>query len=268
MRRYSVFHALPLSFFSDDLYRDVARSWRGIGLVYLVLLVALATLVVAIRMQIGLDRWVQGEARGLVEQVPRIVIRHRVVEVDAPMPYTIHDPKTGTPLAIIDTTGQVASLEGQEARVLVTSDQIHYRRSAAETRVFQLSAWKDLTIDSERAGRWLRVLSTWAAPITGIFVFAGLFCFRLLQQLILAVVGLLAARVLSAALDFPALMRLSAVSLTPALLIEPLLDILGVKPRGFGWVWMVLVLVYMTWAVRANRPGPTNAPGPAPATPA
>ena len=268
MRRYSIFHALPLSFFSGELYRDVARSWRGIGMVYLLLLVALVTLVVVIRIQIGTDRWARGEARGLVEQIPHMVIRHRVVEVDAAMPYTIRDPKTGTPVAIIDTTGQIASLDGQEATVLVTADHIMYRKSAAETRVFQLATVKDFTIDPERADRWLRLLATWAAPVAAVFVFGGLFCLRLVQQLMLAVIGLLAASAVRARLDFSALMRLAAVALTPALLIEPLLDILKVKVPGFALIWIVLALAYLMWAVAANRPGPTDAPSPAPATPA
>jgi hypothetical protein len=268
MRRYSIFHALPLSFFSGGLYQDVARSWRGIGLVYLMLLVALATLVVVIRTQIGLDHWVHGEARGLTDQIPRMVIRQRVVEVDAAMPYTIHDTGKGLPIAIIDTTGQITSLDGQVATVLVTADQVMYRKSAAETRVFQLATVKDFTIDSARAGRWLGLLATWAAPVVTVFAFAGLFCFRLVQQLLLAVIGLLAARAMRAPLDFSALMRLAAVALTPALLVEPLLDILGVKPRGFGLIWNVLVVAYIMWAVRANRPEPTAAPSASPATPA
>lgn len=268
MRRYSLFHALPLSFFSGELYRDVARSWRGIGMVYLVLLVALATLVVVIRMQVGLGRWAHGEARGLTEQIPRMVIRHRVVEVDAAMPHVIHDLKTGTAVAIIDTTGQVTSLEGQAAFMLVTSTQILYRKSTAETRVFELAAVKDFTIDSARAGRWLGLLATWAAPIAAVFVFAGLFCFRLLQQLMLAAIGLLAARAVRAPLDFSALMRLAAVALTPALLLEPLLDILGVRPPGFGMIWILIVLFYVVWAVRANRPDPTAPATAVPATPA
>jgi uncharacterized protein DUF1189 len=268
MRRYSIFHALPLSFFSGGLYRDVARSWRGIGLVYLMLLVALATLVVVIRMQVGLDRFVHGEARGLVEQIPRIVIRHRVVEVDAVMPYTIHGPKTGTPFAIIDTTGQVTSLDGQEAMLLVTSDHILFRKSTAETRVFQLAGVKDFTIDQARAGHWLGAFATWAPPILAVFIFGGLFCFRLVQQLMLAVIGLLAARAMGAALDFSALMRLAAVALTPALLVEPLLDILKVKLPGFGMLWIILVLVYIVWAVHSNRPDPAATPTAAPASPA
>ena len=254
MRRFSILHAIPLSFFSGDLYRDVARSWRGIGLAYLLLVVALLTVTVVIRMQIALDGFARGEgATGFIEQIPRIVIRHRVVEVDAPMPLVISDSKTGTELAIIDTTGQVTSLDGLEAKVLLTADQVHFRKSVAETRVFALSGVKDFTVDSARAGRWLNTFSTWASPIAAPFVFVGLGCFRLFQQLLLAVVGLLVGRVLGVRIDFSAHMRLAAVALTPALIVEPVLDLLRAKPAGWGMLWIALSIGYMVWAVRANE---------------
>lgn len=266
MRRYLILQAIPLSFFSGDLYRDVARSWRGIGLAYLLLVVSLLTVTVVIRMQIGVDAFARGEARRFVDQVPRIVIRHRVVEVDAPMPLVISDSKTGTEVAIIDTTRQVTSLDGLEARVLMTRDHIYYRKSAAETRMFALSGVKDFTVDSARARRWLGVFSTWSAMIAAPFVFIGLACFRLLQQVLLAAVGLLAGRMVGASLDFSAHMRLAAVALTPALLIEPVLDVLGAKRPWWGLVWIALALAYVVFAVRANGAG--SAETAAPATPA
>ena len=41
MKRYSIFHPLVLSFFSKSLYRDVGKNWRGTGLLYLLLIIAL-----------------------------------------------------------------------------------------------------------------------------------------------------------------------------------------------------------------------------------
>jgi hypothetical protein len=263
MRRYSILQAVPLSFFSGDLYRDVARSWRGIGLAYLVLLVALLTLVVVIRMHLALAGWVNRDAREFVGQVPRIVIRRQVVEVDGAMPLTIRDSRTGAALAIIDTTGAVTSLDGQEARVLMTGDHIFYRKSVAETRVFNLSGVTDFTVDSARAGRWLGIFATWGTPIATPFVFGGLFCFRLLQQLLLALVGLLVGRLARVGLDFSGHMRLAAVALTPALVIEPLLELFGARPSWWGTVWIAVALACMVWAVRANRAAPTETALPA-----
>jgi hypothetical protein len=40
MRRYSIFHPLVLAFYSKPLYQDVGRRWKGTGLGYLLLLLA------------------------------------------------------------------------------------------------------------------------------------------------------------------------------------------------------------------------------------
>jgi Protein of unknown function (DUF1189) len=259
VRRYSIFQAIPFSFFSRDLYREVVQSWRGIGLAYLVLLVTLLTLVVAIRVQIWSGGLAHGEGRAFADQIPRIVIRHRVVEVDRPMPYVIRDPKTGAELVVIDTTGQVVSLDSLQARVLITADHIVYRRSVAETRVFELSAVKDFTLDSTRANHWLRVLSTWAAPVVAPFVFVGSAMVRVIQQLVFAALGLLVGRLARVRFDFSASMRLAAVAMTPALVIEPALEVLKIRPPAWGWLCIAITLAYIVWAVRSSGPDQVSA---------
>lgn len=267
MRRYSIFQALPLSFFSRDLYRDVAATWRGIGIVYLLVLVLLTTLLVVVRVKLAFDGWARGPAAAIAEQVPKIVIRHRVVEVDRPMPVVLTDSASNTELAVIDTTGQVASLDGLEARVLVTATHVIYRKSATETRMFDLRDIKDFTVDSVLAKRWLRLLSAWAAPAILPFVFLGLLFVRFLQQVVLATLGLLVARLVNARLGFEALLRLAAVALTPALLIEPLLEMAKARPPFWGWLWCGLTLGLMVWAVRANGASPEVAGEGTPAPP-
>src|SRR2546426_3324312 len=58
MRRYGILHPLLLSFFSRSLYRDVGRTWKGIGFLYLLLLLALSWVLVTIH----LHRMVSGLA--------------------------------------------------------------------------------------------------------------------------------------------------------------------------------------------------------------
>ena len=43
--RYKLFQPLFLSFYSAALYRDVAKRWRGTGLAYLLMLLALSCLI-------------------------------------------------------------------------------------------------------------------------------------------------------------------------------------------------------------------------------
>lgn len=256
MRRHSILRALPLSFFSRDLYRDVAASWRGIGLAYLALVVALLTLFVVVRMHVAITRWADGRGREFADQVPTIVIRQRVIEVDRPMPYVMVDRVSGKEGVVVDTTGQITSLDGLEASVLVTADRILFRRSAAETRMFSLSGVDSLTLTPALARRWLTLFSTWISPCVAPFVFGGMFAFRLIQVLVFALVGLLVARLARARLDWSQVMRLAVVALTPALILDPMIDLSGIRLPGRSLLWTGIVLAYVVWGVLVNRSGP------------
>jgi hypothetical protein len=254
VRRYPILRAIPLSFFSRALYRDVGGEWRGIGLVYLLLVVAFGTVLALLPMQAGLSLWVRGEGRMLAERVPTVLIRHRVVEVDRPMPYLLRDPRTNAVIAIVDTTGQITSLDTLKASALLTADRLTLRKSAAETRVFDLKAVDRFAISPAEARRWLSLFSTWAMPILAPVVLGGLFVYRLVQVFAFALIGLLMAGAMKLPLDLAPLMRITAVAMTPALIADAALGLSGHKPPGWGWFWTLIVLAYVTWGVFANRP--------------
>ena len=253
MRRYSILRAIPLSFFSSDLYRDVATSWRGIGLVFQLLLAAFLTLLVLVRIYSALNLWVHREGQQLADQVPKIVIRHRVVEVDRAMPYVIRDSDMRHELAIIDTTGRITSLDSLEASVLLTADRVVMRKSSAETRIVSLSGVENFSLSSDRVKHWLKLLSIWGPILAAPFVLGGLFVVRLIQALAFACAGLLVARLAKADLDFDALLRVAAVALTPATFVDTALGLARHKPAGWGVIWITIVFAYLVWGVIANR---------------
>ena len=259
-RRYSILRALPLSFFSRDLYRDVAENWRGAGLTYLLILVALPTALLLIRVQSGLLQWAHGDGLQVVNQIPPIQIEHGVVRVDRPMPVIIKEPGKDVALAIIDTSGSITSLEGSEARVLLTRNLLYLRKSDTETRVFDLSRVESFSMDRDRAVSWLGGLVIWLAVFLAPFILFGLYVFRLMQQLIGSVIGLLVARLSPATLDFRARMRLVAVALTPALLAETALDLVNKRPPVWGLLWTIIAVTYIVLAIRWSGNEPAQAP--------
>src|SRR4030095_1761852 len=103
MRRYSIFHPLVLSFFSKSLYRDVAKNWRGTGLLYLLLILALLWIPSIIKGHLGFTSWGDNDAKGLTQQIPATTITNGHASTNVAQPYFIKDPKTGETLALIDT---------------------------------------------------------------------------------------------------------------------------------------------------------------------
>jgi hypothetical protein len=175
MRRFSSVQALALSFFSRALYRDVANHWKGAGLVHQLLIIGFATIVVAIRMHLGMAHWATRDAPPVIAQIPTIHIVHGEASVNRLTPITIHDPRTGKAIGIIDTSGEVTSLEGTEARVLLTRKQVLVLRRPGFTQVYDLRNINDLTLDRPTLNRWLRMVATWFAALCSPFILAGLY---------------------------------------------------------------------------------------------
>src|ERR1700674_4152768 len=103
MRRFSIFHPLVLSFFSKPLYRDVGKHWRGTGLLYVFVVLAIVWIPTIIKGQLGISKWVDGDSKEITKQIPAITISKGSVSTDVATPYFIKDPKNGTDIAIIDT---------------------------------------------------------------------------------------------------------------------------------------------------------------------
>jgi hypothetical protein len=260
VRRFSNLEALPLSFFSRDLYRDVAGNWKGAGLLYQLMVIALATLVVAIRLHLGIAEFAAHEAPPVIAQVPTIRIVRGEVSVNRLTPVTIRNPKSGKAVAIIDTSGKITSLEGTEARLLLTRNQAIVLRRPGFTQVYDLRNINNLQLDRPTLTRWLGMLAGWFAILCSPFILAGLYFGRLLVLLIGSTVLFLVAKGSNRVLDFAASTRLASVALTPATLLEIALDAIGTKPGFWGFLWLLLAGGYLAFAYRSGR-GEAPAPG-------
>lgn len=256
MRRYSNVLAIVHSFFSGDLYRDVARAWRGVGLLYLLLVTLLCAVPVLISMRYGMARMAREGAAPILAQIPPIVLHDGHLSVRAEMPMVIRGDD-GRAFAILDTTGQFTSLDSTEARVLVTGTRAFLRRRAGVTEVYDLSRVPSFEMDREKAARWVRLFLGWAGVVLSPFLIAAIYLGRLLQVVAFALVGMMLAGALGARLDFAALMRLAAVAFTPVILLDALRQSARIPVPGWWLLSMVLALAWLLFAIRANRePGP------------
>lgn len=260
MRRYSNVQALLFSFLQREVYRDAAGHWRGTGLVYVLVLAAIVAVLAALRIEMSVSRWANRDAPRVIAQLPAITIDHGHVAIDRPSPVVLRDPDTGKPAAIIDTTGTVTSLEGTDAYLLLTRDHLVYRKTAAETRVFDLSRVQHFAVDQARATHWTRLAVVWLPIVVFPFILLFMFVARLFQQLIAALAVLVVGRARSLALDFAACMRLAALAITPATLALDLAGFAGLKVPWSGTLWCLITLAYVVLAIAACRAAPADAP--------
>jgi hypothetical protein len=252
MRRYTVIHPLYLSFFSRSLYKDVAKNWRGLCLLYLLSLLTLCLIPQVMTLQTELSAYLNSEAPKIVRQFPTITIKNGEVSISEPQPYFIRDEKTGRPLMIIDTTGGISTLKGTTASILVTGKSIIVRKDANDTRSFDLSDVGNLTVGKTDIYNLMDALQNWFAVM--IFPFALLisFVFHSAEVLLYAGIGTIFLRLSHSSLPFRALYRLAAISITPAMITGTILFIAGLS-IPYWWLFSFTTsLVYVNFAVRAS----------------
>ncbi len=251
MKKFSIIHIPPLSFFSKELYSDVALNWRGVNFLYLLLLLAVCWIPVIVKINNSASRFVEKDAPLLVQQVPEITITNGEVSINEPQPYYIKSPDSNNVLAIIDTTGTITSLENSGAYCLLTKNAVIIRQSNVETRKYSLSQVKNLVLTSERLMTWIRVfkkvliIALYPAAVLGSFIY------RIIQVLIYGAIGLLFASWCKIKLAYGVLIRLSVVAVTPCIIINTVLLLANVRLPVAALIYFLIAMVYLFFGVKA-----------------
>jgi hypothetical protein len=251
MKRYSIIHVPVLSFFSKDLYRDVALQWKCTGLGYLFLLLVIAWIPVMVGLHVRMSEFVAKDAAKLIAQAPNLTIRDGKASITEPEPYFIKEPGTGEVIAIIDTTGKTTSLEGTTAVVLVTQTEAIVRKNKIETQNFSFHDIKEFHVGPAQVKEWLSTLSRFAAPVLYPLALGGSYVFRIGQALIYAVIGLLFAALCHVRLGYVALLRLAVVAVTPCIIIETILHTAGVSFPFAGLWYFLITMGFLLYGVSA-----------------
>jgi hypothetical protein len=252
MRRYTIIHPLYMSFFSKSLYKDVAKNWRGLCLLYLLSLLALCLIPQVMTLQTDLTDYLNSAAPKIVRQFPTITIKKGEASISELQPYFIRDEKTGRPLMIIDTTGGISSLKGTTASILVTKKSVIVRKDANETRSFDLSDVGNFTVGKTDIYDLMDILQNWFAVM--IFPFALLisFVFHAAEVLVYATIGTLFLRLSRLSLPFRALYRLAVISITPVMITGAVLFTAGLE-IPYWWLFSFMIsLAYLNYALRAS----------------
>jgi hypothetical protein len=245
------------TFYSAALYRDLARRRTGTGLLYLWMLVACVWTIQALRLWFTFQQGLaaDGGLRAFIDQMPAITINQGIVSADVEQPYRWSDPSDPSFVLVIDTTG-ATNVDDLDKGVLLTESQLHVKRSAYETRTFELREVEHFSVDSTRLMGWARPLQVvlMLATAVGMTLVIGLY--RTVLALGLAGYALLLGRAFQVPLDFQAGLRCATAAMTPAILGAFVAGLLGF---GAGCIWMfawgACNLGFTTFAVLANRTG-------------
>ncbi len=251
MKKFSILHVPLLSFFSGELYRDVGLNWKGVGFGYLFLLLAICTVPGMFKIQRGLSHFIEEQAPPFINQVPKITIEKGEVHIDKPQPYYITAPDSNEIVAIIDTTGQIQSLDNTDAFVLLTKTKLISRQSKSESRTYDLTNVQHFVLDQYKITNWLNIGKKLLVPVLYPFVLLGSFIFRIIQSLIYAAIGLLFAAWCKTKLSYPALLRLAVTAVTPCIIVRTVLEYASVKLPLAGLWFFLAAMGFLFYGIKA-----------------
>jgi hypothetical protein len=210
-------------------------------------------------MQSEVSEFLSAEAPKYVKQVPLITISRGNVSLKEQVPYFINVPEKNTPFAIIDTSGQITSLDKTSALILLTKSQLVIKGSSSEPRAFALEEIDHLIIDQKTIYEWIETFNTIFPIVLFPFILFFSFLYHVIQALLIAGIGTLFVKKFQTDLDFRALIRLSVVSFTPAIILQALHTILDIPFPYRAQISFIITLGYLYYAVGSSSE-PTVSP--------
>jgi len=262
--------------FRREVFIDVARNWRGIGVRYLLLLLIPAWLIGLITPTIRMNHVVNATAPRIFKDFPTITIVNGTATSDCQQPYIWNDPE-GKPYFVFDTTGKVTKPSEVHAQMLMTSTEIVQENAFGQENRNALKEFPDTTINTAWFVSWFRLARNLMIPVGAPLMVLFSLAWRLLFALLLAAIGKGMCSAFRIWLPFPMLMRLAIVCMTGSILLDTLLWLANLPfVCGFSWfLQMLLTVGYMIFAINAiakkwpgiNLRRPTATARPSAATP-
>ncbi len=277
----SFFAAIAHSFYSSAFYREVAESWKGLGMRYLLFVLLLAwlpftaTLLTRVA-QIDPSHYnadtqaytqtaslsLNNILHSIINQLPSFEVAQGEVHFEGPQPYNIIDPATSKLLMVIDTTGTINSLQGTDAYILITDREIYVRSGTiGEVRytVEELVGQETIQVTPQAVAEGIenaKNIALWTLPLVFLPVSVAIaFVYSMVGALCYAVLGLAISRILNVMLDFKSIFRLALVARTPVIFLE-MLRLLSppviLKPYQ-NIIFFGVSIAYLFFAISANQ---------------
>jgi hypothetical protein len=240
------FNTFIKSFYSKQLYIDAAQNWNSLGLLYIIFVTALCCIAYTIKFNRDYTHFITEELPYYIVDFPEIEIKNGQAHVSGKQPYIIKiEDKI---FAIIDTTGKINSIDNSEALVLLTETKIITKGHDNEMKTISLEEINDFTLNGQTiiniAAQFKTFLIFFVYP-SFLFFFITYNLFILLLFLPVGVIMSLHRKV---TLPFRDILRLTAVALTPSIIIKALFDFSNVRLDHVWLFYFVVAVAYVSLA--------------------
>lgn len=257
MKQYGNLRAIFMSFYSRDLYRDVANNWGAGVIFYLLLLLVICWIALMFKIQPSINLFTTQLANNLTPQLPAImVIKEGVLSTPEKRPYLIKNTDgSDKAAAIVDTSGRYKNLQDAKVDVLVTQEGVYYNDSHNIQQMKKFPETLTVNIYPVKVG----VVITKIFSYSWILLFPLLvilsFFYRIVQSILYAIIGKIYAAISGTALSYYRILKLTMVAITPAIVIGTVLEFMD-RWGEYNLVLFIISLIYVIFAVSSNKGTP------------
>ncbi|HEY9776048.1 MAG TPA: DUF1189 family protein [Planktothrix sp.] len=257
MNKYAGWQAVYMSFFSGDIYRDVARNWKGVGYLYLMIIVFVVWLATAIFAQIMVGQLIAANIQPIVDKWPALKIHNNEFSIDKKSPYII-DIANGAMAIDFDMTDH-AQFPSNKLGILITRktiDQVSNEQKQIinldEIAKSSTSPPGDMTVDKAVVQSFVDAVKNWCGVLIFCIMAPATLIGCMIQTLIYGGIGMMVSSTMKVGLTYGQAVRLASVALTPGLLLEGIIRSTGHEVPFWPLISVVLATVYIVFAVRSN----------------
>jgi hypothetical protein len=240
----SFFSSIYQSMVNPTSYAVFRRQSLGRALLYLLLVTALFCFFSNLLLILNFNNDYGKGMTWLKANTPEFVFQNGELAVQGKMPIVSKADKDT--LFVVDTTGQTTPdvLKECQEGALITKDKIIYKKSAFETREYDLGAYRAFNFNKQQA----LDLLTAARPYFYVGFLLAIVLFSLTGHLVaalfIALLGLLLYWAIKIKLSFGDLYKLSIYAMTGPTLLFVLLGFLRVQPP-FLFTFLSLGYLYL-----------------------
>lgn len=251
--KYNIFQAIVMSFYSKNLYRDVAMNWGGKAFLYLLLLVTLVSIYFAFSMQVITNIAYETLYTKISPQVPELTIKNGKITTPENRPYIITDPDTKYTFAIIDTSGQYTSIEQADAPLLVTQTQVISRSKPQETKIYTLPADLSQNVDPKQVNTFIEKYMGFLWIFFFIFALFIFYIYRVIQALLYSIIGKIFAVVFKVPVSYAQILQIMLVAITPVMIISTIQHAFSITLQHELSLYFLLAMLYLFYGIYANK---------------
>lgn len=238
-------------------YKEVKDFQLPKGLKYILSLILLITIILTVRYSYDFKKGLNIAVDWAAQNLPPIEIQNGIVTVDVRQPYKVID---GDFALIIDTTGEITSLDGYERGVLLMKDRLMYKESDIKTETHNLSNIQTLRID-ETFMKALQRNAVWILlPVMFVMLYVGFCLARFFQILLFSIVSVATSSIANIKLNYKQLVAIGIYAITPSTVLGALVALFGVQLPLFGIIYSGLYIIYLIIAILNCKEVPTVAP--------